>query len=108
MPRAKDDNNRARSAFRSLRELTAREKQVLIDELMHVKGLMPLLMKQRNQQHWTAEDRVQLASHMKRLSKISPCLAVLAIPGGFLMLPALAWWLDRRRGGRRTGTAARL
>jgi hypothetical protein len=31
------------------------------------------------------------------LSSISPYLLVLALPGSFLMLPALAWWLDRRR-----------
>jgi transposase len=31
-----------------------------------------------------------------RLSKISPYPVVRATPGGLLMLPALAWWLDRR------------
>jgi hypothetical protein len=31
---------------------------------------------------------------------------VLALPGGLLMLPALAWWLDRRRNRNRAGPAA--
>jgi hypothetical protein len=31
------------------------------------------------------------------LSTLSPYLVVLVMPGGLLALPALAWWLDRRR-----------
>lgn len=58
---------------------------------------MPLLMKPRNKQRWTAEDKAQLADHLQRLSQISPYLVVLVMPGGFFVLPAIAWWLDRRR-----------
>ena len=64
---------------------------------MQVKGLMPLLMKPRNKQHWTMEDKLELQVHLRRLSHISPYLVVLALPGSFILLPALAWWLDRRR-----------
>jgi hypothetical protein len=46
---------------------------------------------------WTPEDREELRVHLRRLSSISPYLLVLALPGSFLLLPALAWWLDRRR-----------
>ena len=35
----------------------------------------------------------------RRLSHISPYIAVMILPGSFLMLPLLAWWLDRRRKG---------
>jgi hypothetical protein len=28
---------------------------------------------------------------------VSPYLAVMVMPGSFIVLPALAWWLDRRR-----------
>lgn len=101
-------NDRTGAALKSLRELTAREKQSLIRELQQVQGLLPLLMKPRNKEHWTPEDRVQLASHLKRLSKISPYLAVLVMPGGFVMLPALAWWLDRRRNRRGAGQLPRV
>ncbi len=83
--------------YRSIRDLTEREKKHLLSEIIQVKGLMPLLMKPRNKQRWTAEDRAELRVHLRRLSSISPYLIVLALPGSFLMLPALAWWLDRRR-----------
>lgn len=84
-------------AYRSIRELTEREKKHLLQEILHVRGLMPLLMKQRNNQMWTLEDKAELRVHLRRLSGISPYLVVLALPGSFLMLPVLAWWLDRRR-----------
>jgi len=28
---------------------------------------------------------------------VSPYLVVMVMPGSFVVLPALAWWLDRRR-----------
>jgi hypothetical protein len=90
-----------------MRELGAREQRFLTAEITKVGGLMPLLMKPRNGQRWTAEERRELAAHLRRLSTISPYLVVLAMPGGMLVLPALAWWLDRRRGGSREGPAAR-
>jgi hypothetical protein len=89
------------TAFRAIRDLTEREKKYLLNEILQVKGLMPLLMKPRNNQRWTPEDRAELKGHLRRLSDISPYLIVLALPGSFLMLPALAWWLDRRRNRQR-------
>ncbi len=83
--------------IKSLRDLTAREKMRLRNEIMQIRDLMPLLMKPRNKQRWSAVDKAQLAQHLKRLSRISPYLVILVMPGGFFMLPALAWWLDRRR-----------
>jgi hypothetical protein len=84
-------------AFSSVRDLSARERQRLLKEFSQVRGLMPLLMKPRNHQQWTREDKVQLAAHLKRISMLSPYLVVLAMPGGLIALPVLAWWLDRRR-----------
>ena len=84
-------------AYRSIRDLTEREKKHLLHEILQVRGLMPLLMKPRNKKMWTLEDKAELRIHLRRLSGISPYLIVLALPGSFLMLPALAWWLDRRR-----------
>jgi hypothetical protein len=91
------------SAFRHIRELTDREKRYLLSEILQVKGLMPLLMKPRNHQDWTPEDKAELRAHLRRLSNISPYLVVLALPGSFVMLPALAWWLDRRRNRNQPG-----
>lgn len=89
------------ATLRSIRELTEREKTYLVNEILQVKGLMPLLMKPRNNQRWTREDRAELRIHLQRLTDISPYLIVLALPGSFLMLPLLAWWLDRRRNRQR-------
>jgi hypothetical protein len=89
--------------FRSVHELSAREQRHLRAEIVKVRGLMPLLMKPRNAQHWTHEEKRELTAHLRTLSTISPYLVVLALPGGLLMLPALAWWLDRRRNRNRSG-----
>ena len=82
---------------RSVRDGTTRERKFLQDEILQVRGLMPLLMKPRNKQRWTVEDKAELVIQLRRLSRISPYLVVLVIPGGFFILPVLAWWLDRRR-----------
>jgi Ser/Thr protein kinase RdoA (MazF antagonist) len=84
-------------AYRSICALTEREKKHLLHEILQIRGLMPLLMKPRNKQKWSPEDKEELRMHLRRLSSISPYLIVLALPGSFLMLPAVAWWLDRRR-----------
>ena len=86
--------------YRSIRNLTGREKKHLLQEILRVKGLMPLLMKPRNEQSWTPEDKQELRIQLRRLSSVSPYLIVLALPGSFLMLPAFAEWLDRRRNSR--------
>ena len=85
------------AAYRSISDLSEREKKHLLNEILQIRQLMPLLMKPRNKQPWTREDKQALRVHLRRLSGISPYLIVLALPGSFLMLPALAWWLDRRR-----------
>lgn len=97
MPTLRGFNGRTLSIFRSLTAYSNREKQYLLGEMVKVKGLMPLLMKPRNKQRWSSEDKAALRAHLKRLSQLSPYLVVVVMPGGFFMLPALAWWLDRRR-----------
>jgi hypothetical protein len=91
--------------YRSLRDLTERERLYLTSEIMQVRGLMPLLMKPRNRQRWTPEEKQALVAHFRRLTSISSYLVVLVMPGGMLMLPALSWWLDRRRNRRSSGPA---
>jgi hypothetical protein len=86
--------------YRLIRNLNGREKKQLLHEILQVKGLMPLLMKPRNEQMWTPEDKQELKTQLRRLSSISPYLIVLTLPGSFLILPTLAEWLDRR-GNRR-------
>ena len=61
------------------------------------KSLMPLLMKPRNNEQWTSQDKRELKLHLKLLSHVSAYIAILIMPGGLIMLPVIAWWLDRRR-----------
>lgn len=81
-------------------ELAERERRFLLSELVQVKGLMPVLMKRRNRQRWSPEDLEEIRAQMRRLSQLSPYLVILVMPGGFAVLPVLAWWLDRRRNRR--------
>lgn len=81
-------------------DLAARERHRLLAEFAEVQGLMPLLMKPRNHNRWTREDKRLLRQHLKRISRLSPYLVLLVAPGGFFAMPALAWWLDRRRMAR--------
>jgi len=83
----------------------SREKNRLRTELGQIKGVLPLLMKQRNGGTWTAEERQQLKQMLRSLSSVSPYLLVWAVPGSILILPFLAWHLDTRR-KRRSRTAA--
>ena len=94
--------NRARTVavFRRAFELAERERKFMLCELTQVGGLMPLLMKPRNKQKWTPQDKAELRAHFKRLSNLSPYFVALVMPGGFVVLPALTWWLDRRRDRR--------
>ena len=81
-------------------ELAERERRFILSETVKVKGLMPVLMKRRNKQKWTPEDLAEIRAQLRRLSKLSPYLVILVMPGGFAVLPVLAWWLDRRRNRR--------
>jgi hypothetical protein len=78
-------------------ELADRERRFLLAEMSQVSGLMPILMRRRNKQQWTPEELVEIRAHLKRISKLSPYLVIIVMPGGFAVLPVLAWWLDRRR-----------
>jgi hypothetical protein len=87
-------------------ELADRERRFLVAEMVKTRGLMPILMKRRNKQQWSSEDRAEIRAHLSRLSKLSPYLVILVMPGGFAMLPVLAWWLDRRRQARARAQSA--
>lgn len=106
MRRIKEWVGQPAALVRSLATLTTREKQFLVAEMVQVKGLMPLLMKPRNRQRWTPDDKIQMTLHLRRLSRLSPYLVVLVMPGGFFLLPVLAWWLDRRRNRVRASSVA--
>lgn len=77
-----------------------RERKQLLGEMVKVRGLMPLLMKPRNGERWTASERTALLEQLRALAHLSPYLVVMVLPGSFVVLPVLAWWLDRRRQNR--------
>lgn len=85
---------------RSLRHVQERERLRVVGEIVRVRGLMPLLMKPRNGQSWSPEERAEIRLHLRRLAGLSPYLFALALPAAPLTLPVLAWWLDRRRARR--------
>jgi hypothetical protein len=89
------------ATVRPLVDIQERERRRLLAEFTQVKGLMPLLMKQRNHQPWSAADREEIQQHMQRLAHLSPYIVILVLPGSFVMLPLFAWWMDRRRGMER-------
>lgn len=89
--------------MRGLWELQNRERVRLWDEIAQARGLMPLLMKQRNGYRWTDEDKRKIRAQLGSLASLSPYLVLFLAPGGLLALPLLAWWLDRRRQRRHAG-----
>ena len=82
----------------------SREKFRLRDELALIKGAWPLLMKQRTGGKWSPEEKAQLRSMVRSASSVSPYLFIWAIPGSVLLLPFLAWYLDRQRKRRARGS----
>ncbi len=74
-----------------------REKHRFREELAHIKGAWPLLMKQRQGGTWTPEEKVRLKAMVRSASSVSPYLFIWAIPGSMVLLPFLAWFLDRQR-----------
>jgi hypothetical protein len=80
-----------------------REKVRLRDELMLMKGAWPLLMKQRNGGTWTPEDKQRLKVMLRSASSVSPYLFIWALPGSVVLLPFLAWFLDKRRKNKKLG-----
>ena len=74
-----------------------RQAREFVADVVHMRGLMPLLMKNRNGDKWTEDERSELLNQLRVLSRVSPYLLFLLLPGSALLLPVYAWWLDRRR-----------
>jgi uncharacterized membrane protein len=82
--------------------LAARWRVASLAALAEVEGLVHVLMKPRNGQPWSPEDRVFLREELRALARWAPALFLFLLPGTFALLPAYAWLLDRRRGLRPT------
>lgn len=88
------------ASFKRMLAAQKSQAQQFVADLVRMRGLMPLLMKHRNGSPWTPEEKRELLHQMRILSRVSPYLIFLLLPGSALLLPAYAWWLDRRRNGR--------
>lgn len=74
-----------------------RYSRAFVADMLSIRGLMPLLMKHRNGGTWSPQEKVELLSQLRTLSRVSPYLLLLLLPGSALLLPVYAWWLDQRR-----------
>jgi len=109
-PNAGEENDSAESADGFVARLFGSQKRQandLLADLVRMRGLMPLLMKHRNGGHWTRQEKAALLMQLRILSRVSPALLLLLLPGSALLLPLYAWWLDRRRRPRTTAIVKR-
>ena len=87
-----------------IKRLLLQNRQFILGEVLAVKGLMRLLMKNRNTgEKWTRDEKKEIKRHLRSISKIIPVIIIFLLPGGSLLLPILAAVLDRRATIRRTG-----
>jgi uncharacterized membrane protein len=91
-------------------EVAPRWRAASLAGLCRVRGLVGVLMKPRNGEAWTAEDRAFLRGELRALARWTPAFVLFLLPGSVVLLPAYAWLLDRRRlrRGIRKGAAAAL
>jgi hypothetical protein len=93
-----------RRGWQSVRSMQESHRLYIRNELSQTRNLIPILMKHRNGEQWSIEDRTILLRDLRTLSNLSPYLIPLLMPGGILMLPLVAWWMDQRRKGRGNST----
>jgi hypothetical protein len=85
-----------------IKRLIIKNREFILQEVLSVKGLMQLLMKNRNTgEKWTREEKREIKKHLRNISKLIPVIIVFLLPGGSLLLPFLAEVLDRRKTIRR-------
>jgi len=78
--------------------LIQKNRAFILAQVLDVKGLMQLLMKNRNTgETWTPEEVRQIRAHLKGISRMVPVILVFLLPGGAFLLPLLAEVLDRRK-----------
>ncbi len=84
------------------KRLIDKNKELILQEGQFLQGFYVLLFKQINTgERWTKEELRQLRRHFWHLSGYVPVLILFLLPGGSLLLPLLAEFLDRRRERRK-------
>lgn len=85
-----------------LKTMIARNKELILSQVLAAKGLMRLLMKNRNTgEKWTRDEIREIRAHLRHIAMLVPGLIIFMLPGGSLLLPLLAEVLDRRKKIRR-------
>ena len=80
------------------KKLIIKNREFILTEVLAVKGLMFLLMKNRNTgEKWTRDEKMEIKNHFRVISKMIPVIVVFLLPAGSLLLPFLAEVLDRRK-----------
>jgi len=81
-----------------LKRLFIINKEAILMEVLSIRGLMQLLMKNRNtDEKWTREEKKEVKRHLRNIAKIIPAIAIFSLPGGSFLLPILAEALARRK-----------
>lgn len=62
-----------------------------------MKGSVVWMVHERRRGTWSAEERAHLRNVMRSASSVSPYLFIWVIPGSMLLLPIMAWLLDKQR-----------
>lgn len=77
--------------------MTRRWKLRTREEMGQVQDLIRVLFKPRNGEAWTQDDRAFLKRELATLARRwAPGFFLFLLPGGLLLAPAYAWYLDRR------------
>ena len=92
---------RLRALCACLKGPLQRERERIRAEMAEIHGFVRLLMRQRNGGGWTTEERRRLVHELRRVCALGPYLVALLAPGSFVLIPMVAWWLDRRGRARR-------
>ncbi len=81
-----------------LKRLLDKNRSFILQEADFISGFMQLLMKPRNTGNkWTKEEQMELKGSLRHLSVYVPVMIIFLMPGGSLLLPFLAEFLDRRK-----------
>jgi len=88
-----------------LKRLIIINKEVILMEVLSIRGLMQLLMKTRNRdERWTRQEKREIKRYLRNIAKIVPTVAIFSLPGGFLFF---LFWLKPSIEGRPEGREQR-
>jgi hypothetical protein len=85
-----------------LKSIIINHKELILKEILEIKGLMQMLMKYRNTgQKYTKSEKLEIVMHLKNificLRKGIPGLIIFSLPTIGFLLPFIAELLDRRK-----------